>query len=406
MNSKINMLQIITVVTEAVDVINPILKSHHRRVAVIAYNIGKAVGLGEIELTELVMAAALHDIGALTVADAKALTQMDVENPEPHSQLGAAMLSTFAPFHNISKLLRYHHVDWSDKSIDHESIPSGAYILHLADRIEINTYGSRIALNTKQFVLDRILGERGRLFAPQLVDVFLQLADKEYFWFEIDHVSHAELMNRVALDSLILRKNPATIEALVYTLSRIIDMKSSFTSAHSKRVAHVAYRLAEHMALPEDLCWEIKMAGYMHDIGKIAVPSEIIVKPSKLTEEEFNIMKSHPYYTYQILKHVEGFERIAAWAGAHHEKTDKSGYPRKPDASHFCLESEIITYADVFAALAEERPYRHILPLDQALAVIELDFEPIIGRRVYPHLKAISVLLYEELKAMDAEHIA
>lgn len=116
------------------------LKNHHRRVAIISYHIGKAYGLSEERLNNLVIAAALHDIGALTVSERDELIKMDVENPQPHARLGSYMLDSFAPFHEISRILYYHH--WSYNRDDQwvvtkGKVPVESYILHVADRIDI-----------------------------------------------------------------------------------------------------------------------------------------------------------------------------------------------------------------------------------------------------------------------------
>ena len=396
MINNVNLKEIMMIFINSVDLINPILKHHHRRTAVIAYNLGMTMDLPPERLSNLVLAASLHDIGALTIKDVAMLKLLDVEDPEPHSKMGQAMLASFKPFEDISKIIRHHHAVY-DESLD---VPLESHILHLADRIDILTGEEKLSLNCKHRVMQAVADMKGSTFHPEVVEAFFMVGEKEYFWFEIDDLAMLDLLDRMDFQRFDIKKNRESLEGLVLTFSRVIDFKSPFTAAHSARVAHVACRLAQAMAMTDEVCWNIKLAAYLHDLGKIAVPSEIIAKKGALTLEEFNRMKSHPYYTYRILKHVSGFEELAEWAGSHHEKKDSSGYPRKPKASEMTVEVELIAYADIFSALSEDRPYRKTLPLEEVMAIIDNEFKEIVGNRVYPVLVVLAEDLYNEIQAI------
>ncbi|MCX5783329.1 MAG: HD domain-containing protein, partial [Elusimicrobia bacterium] len=113
-----------------------------------------------------------------------------------------------------------------------------------------------------------------------------------------------------------------------------------------------------------------EMAGYLHDLGKIAIPGEILQKPGSLDREEFNTVKAHPYHTYNTLKHIPFFEGISQWAGYHHERLDGEGYPFRLKDEELSLGCKIMAVADVFTALTEERPYRKCSGSDSAMRVI------------------------------------
>ena len=102
----------------------------------------------------------------------------------------------------------------------------------------------------------------------------------------------------------------------------------------------------------------MEIAGNLHDIGKLAIPNAILNKPGKLTKEEFAVMKSHTYYTYSVIKTIGGLEQIAEWAAFHHERLDGSGYPFHCTADELSTGARILMVADIFTALAEDRPYR------------------------------------------------
>ncbi len=400
MLKDVKMKEILTTFISAVDLINPILKNHHRRTAIIAYHIGMTYGLKPTALSNLVVAASLHDIGALTVEDSLALATLDVENPKPHAVLGAGMLSSYKAFQSISNIIRYHHVtmdEYNESRLTGNKIPTESCILHLSDRIEILLDNDELALNQVDQVMETISRLSDDLFCPDLVDVFKAVAKKEYFWFQIDDLSMQDVLGFVDIELICAENDMASLEELVYTLSRIIDYKCSFTASHSAGVAYVAYELAQYYGMSEEKSREIKVAGYLHDIGKIAVPSEIISKPGSLDTNEFNVIKSHPYYTRQILMHIKELEEIAEWAGAHHEKKDLSGYPRKPDEKELGVEVEIIAYADVFTALCEERPYREALSLNEVMCVLAKELVGKMGVRIFNLLSLHSKEIYEGL---------
>ena len=105
----------------------------------------------------------------------------------------------------------------------------------------------------------------------------------------------------------------------------------------------------------------MRIAGLLHDLGKLAIPNEILEKPEKLTEEEYLLIKQHTYYTYRILQGIDNFEKIAQWAAYHHETLDGTGYPFRISEDSLSLGSKILAVADVFTALTEDRPYRESL---------------------------------------------
>lgn len=402
---RVKMKEVVLTFVNAVDIVNPILKHHHRRVAVMAYHIGKAYGYTGTDLTNLIIAASLHDIGALTVKDQEELTKLDVIDPGPHETLGALMLSSFDPFTRVSKILEYHHVDYEQER-NNPDVPNEAYIIHLADRIDILLDPSSMSINQTMDVTEKIVSLSGTLFEPKAVNAFLTASAKEQFWFEVDDLPMNYVFERVDIHEMDVELDDDTLEKLVYTLSRVVDYKSKFTIAHSVRVAYVADQIAKHMGFLDEDRYKVKIAGYLHDYGKIAVPTEIISKTEKLTEEEFNIMKSHPYYTYQILSKIEGLSEMAHWASHHHEKLDCKGYPYKPEMDVMELETEILIYSDIFSALLEDRPYRESLSTDTALSIIEKDFAPSIGNRPFQVLKNHASEIHDEIARIQEDLIA
>ena len=163
----------------------------------------------------------------------------------------------------------------------------------------------------------------------------------------------------VALKSLHdMQKKEELNKALLLSLTRSVDAKSRWTAGHSDRVAELSDMLANELDLDQKLKDEIHMGALLHDIGKMGVPEAILDKPGPLSSEEFDIIKSHPEKGYTILKDVPDFDVIRQITRHHHEKWDGTGYPMGLAGKEIPLTARIITIADVFDAITEDRPYR------------------------------------------------
>ena len=150
----------------------------------------------------------------------------------------------------------------------------------------------------------------------------------------------------------------------------MIDFRSRFTATHSSGVAACASALSRLFGLTEMEIGLMEVAGNLHDLGKLAIPNSILNKQGKLTKEEFALMQQHTYFTYLILTTVGGIRNIAEWAAFHHERLDGSGYPFHVDAKKLDVKSRILAVADIFTALAEDRPYRPGMKKEDLLSVL------------------------------------
>jgi PAS domain S-box-containing protein/putative nucleotidyltransferase with HDIG domain len=160
------------------------------------------------------------------------------------------------------------------------------------------------------------------------------------------------------------------MEGVIQLIATIVEVRDPYTAGHQRRVAELACAIAEEMGFSEERIEEIRMASLIHDIGKIYVPAEILSKPSRLTEIEFSMIKSHPQVAYDILKSVEFPWPICKVVLQHHERMDSSGYPGGLAGEDILPGARIIAVADVVEAMASHRPYRPALGLDKALEEI------------------------------------
>lgn len=160
------------------------------------------------------------------------------------------------------------------------------------------------------------------------------------------------------------------LEGTVLAMSRIVESRDPYTAGHEQQVARIACVISEKMLLPADRVDAIRVAGQLHDIGKIAVPSEILTKPGRLSPLEMEMVKTHCQNAYDILKAIEFPYPVAKIILQHHERLDGSGYPQGLKGDEILLEARIIGVADVIEAISSHRPYRPAKDVDVAMKEI------------------------------------
>jgi putative nucleotidyltransferase with HDIG domain len=183
---------------------------------------------------------------------------------------------------------------------------------------------------------------------------------------EITERKQAEDSLKKTLESLNKAVN-TTIQVMVSA----VEARDPYTAGHQIRVADLARTVAQEMGLSQEKIEGIRMAGSIHDIGKLSIPAEILSKPTKLSEIEFSLIKEHALKGYEILKDVESPWPLAEIVYQHHERMDGSGYPRNLKGDEILMEARIMAVSDVVEAMASHRPYRAALGIDAALEEIE-----------------------------------
>jgi HD-GYP domain-containing protein (c-di-GMP phosphodiesterase class II) len=166
------------------------------------------------------------------------------------------------------------------------------------------------------------------------------------------------------------RNHEARTVAVVSALARSIDTRHPYTGAHQRRVAEVATALALELGCDEFTTQGIRLAATVHDVGTLAVPAEILTKPSKLTGGEVAVVQSHALVGYDILQDITSPWPIADMVLQHHERLDGSGYPHGLRGDEICMGARIIAVADVVEAMSAHRPYRSAPGLDVALSFV------------------------------------
>ncbi len=249
-----------------------------------------------------------------------------------------------------------------------QQIPLLSRILNLAQSLEVFH-----AHSGPDAAIRMALERSGRWFDPQLVQAAVALHKERKLWKDAD--THTSMSEVLALEpqGLTLEADDSTLERICVAFADVIDAKSPFTLCHSTGVSVVAVAMADYLGMSPAEVRTICLAALLHDIGKLGVPNSILEKDGPLTAQEWEHIVRHPRHTHDILSHITGFEAICEIAASHHEKLDGSGYYRNLRAPQLSLSARILAVADIYDALAADRPYRSPLPREKVFAILRAD---------------------------------
>jgi putative nucleotidyltransferase with HDIG domain len=160
------------------------------------------------------------------------------------------------------------------------------------------------------------------------------------------------------------------MESIAYIITEIVEIRDPYLIGRHQRVSKLATAIAQEMKLPRDKIEGVRFASLVHDIGKVNLPTEIVSKPNKLSEVEFNFIKNHPKIGYNILKKVDFLWPIAEIVFQHQEKIDGSGYPRGLKGAEILIEAKILGVANIIEAMSSSRSYRPAISVDDSLVEI------------------------------------
>ena len=351
--------------SRALDMVSPVLAGHHLRVAFLAQALAERLRLSHSTRKYMLMASMLHDIGAIPLkSDTRDL--IFEHNKALHCRAGWAFCKTAGLPRAVCDMVLNHHTEWcSYGEDDPNALPANC--IYLADRLDV-ALRSKHAPDLRDICTT--LQTRQRDYAPACLNALNSLAEDADL---VTCLASPESMQRhmaAIFGSVIL--GPVQLVDLCGLFSQTIDSKSPFTATHSLGVAHTARMLLKlsRMADEGDLT-TMFIAGLLHDIGKLAIPHEILEKPAALTPEELALIQQHAETSLDLLGSIPGFTCVRDWGGRHHERLDGTGYPHGIRGPKLSLPIRIIAVADVFTALTEDRPYRAGMPLAQAMGIIQ-----------------------------------
>jgi putative nucleotidyltransferase with HDIG domain len=370
---KIDIRHMVLTISNAVDLVGVSDVFHGRRVAMMAAECAKALAWDRATQLQLFEGGLLHDCGVSSTREHHSLIQQfEWCGNNSHCETGHALLMAFPPLAHLAPIVRYHHSRWEDMAQLHVDpmVASQANLIHLVDRVDAWAtpyYRDESLLLHVAEIRDLVHIHRNSIFAAELVDAFLAASATEAFWLQLDPAYIPQYVDEMEEHQTPRCGTMQDLKQFAYLIARIVDAKSHFTAQHSLGVARLARFLAQLCGMSGEHLEKLEIAALMHDIGKLQVPDEILESPGGYSPLERAVMKKHSFATYQILRRVAGFEELAKWAAQHHESLNGGGYPFHLKADEISLEARIIRVADVFQALAQQRPYREPMPLPEIL---------------------------------------
>lgn len=259
-----------------------------------------------------------------------------------------------------------------------------------ADQIVGKKKTSILYMNDRQSreALDRARNELLRTGQGTSCDLMERTADGKTLWVKLNLMpqfnDHGEVVGMVGIGQDIselkqaekklgysLKKLRRAVGGTIHAMALTVEKRDPYTAGHQRRATDLARAIGEEIGLSKDTIDGIRMAGVIHDLGKVYVPADILNKPGRLTKDEFMLIKRHPEAGYDIVKYVEFPWPIGQIVLQHHERLNGSGYPHGLKGSEICIEARIIAVADVVESMASHRPYRPALGIDRALEEIQ-----------------------------------
>lgn len=353
---------------------------HGKRVAYMSVCMANYWNVESDALQDLAICALLHD-NALT----QYITEEVQKNPSIdirddslnkktnlHCIYGEKNIAKIPFKTNVSKVILYHHEQADGRGPFRkvwQETPLFARIIHLADIIDAIANSAEFTQGKWDICCEFLEKQKGKLFDDECVEAFFETVSKDTFISFADGTFESKLWEIVPRKKQIFDWN--TCKNIADFFASIVDYKSPFTSKHSIGVAEKAAQYARYIGYDVLDIEKMYLAGALHDIGKMMVGNEILEKPDKLTDEEFDKMKNHVGYTYLILSQVDDFEEIRDWAALHHEKLNGKGYPFGKTADELNEQERIMACVDIYQALTEERPYKKGMSHEKACDILD-----------------------------------
>ena len=362
---------------------------HGRRVAYFSLLMAMEAGMRGEELRDFVGCCLLHD-NALTefifdelsnspMSEGMPVKLSDMVTPDrtrldrDHSVVGEQNIRLL-PFHtDIRNIVLYHHENADGSGamgITAQEMSLKAQILHLADAVDAAHHFYMETMTREEFEELRAWVEerRGTLFSPESVELFLRGVTYD----KVESLRYKSIYTTLkgATPEKIIDYSDSEVRNIAQLFAKIVDYKSQFTQNHSRGVAEKAERMARYYGFDDEKTIRFYFAGAMHDIGKLAIINNILEKPGRLTDNEFDRMKYHPNATHFILSQIKGIPDIVEWASNHHEKLNGQGYPHGLSSIDLSFEDQLMACIDIYQALRENRPYRVGTSHEETIAIM------------------------------------
>jgi putative nucleotidyltransferase with HDIG domain len=357
------------------------LRDHGPIVAMLASQLGKELGLNKAQCSELFFAAVLSDMGMVGLAEdawenpAPELTPDVRERVQKHPRRSEERVRGVPHLEDLAPLLRHHHEWWNGSGypdrLKGEEIPLGARILRLADTVAAlgQPRPHRGPLGPEE-VAEVVESSTGEEFGPEIAKCYLTLHRAGQIP-KFDAQAYRHTVLRAAESLLPEEVSPLSTSQLLTIVANLIDAKDPYTAGHSRRVSVLAVAVAEQLELNPATRSALWAGGYLHDLGKLAVPLRVLAKNGRLSDEEFDYIKAHPTEGAEILEGIPTLQHLTAGVRYHHERWDGRGYPEGLSGERIPLVAQIMAVCDAYDAMTSKRAYRDSCPPEQAFEEVE-----------------------------------
>lgn len=355
----ISLKQLIAALSAAFDLAARSERQHSLRTAYVGVRIARVLGLPYDEVENLYFASLLHDLVPPGSPFDQSLVFEILDNLPLQSSVGSLVAQLWDLKYPSNGDIQYS-----------DPVRRDAGIIYLAECFGSHYFNNCSEEYRKRRELFSWVNSLYRGPDRQIAGGLLDCMQEEAFWQDMKENRIQEITQHLMPD-IHKQLDLDDIEKVSQSFAVLVDRKNSYTGLHSKRVGMIACQMAGAGGLDPVTARKLKIAGYLHDLGKLGVPEEVLDKAGPLNDEERQAVKAHPYHSYAVLNQIEGFEDIAGWAGNHHERLDGSGYPW--GKRELGLPDQIVATADMYEALTADRPYRKALHGKEALSILRKD---------------------------------
>ena len=373
---KIAMDKLCMVFSRAFDIIEKeqlgASENHSLRVAVMCIAMGKLLGYDDDTISAIAICGMFHDSALTEYHLSQTDGALQERNMLLHCEKGQENVA-WLPFKtNIEKLVLYHHERGDGKGPygkTEDEIPIEAAIIAAADAVDATYHMQRIKLDELPALREKILSRANSLSTRVAIDVLLRVLDEDLLQKLSDENVVQVLESELPAWEVDI-EDPKIIRVGEF-IACVIDYKSEFTHMHTSQIANRAWIMAEHYGYGTAERNALFLAAALHDLGKIGVPTDILEKPGKLTDEEFLTIKEHVKNTLDWLVEMpEDFSQIVGWAANHHEKLPGGGYSRGLDAGELDFNSRLMACIDIYEAVCEPRPYHGARSHEETMQIL------------------------------------
>lgn len=335
--------------------IDPRLVDHGERVAFLACRALQESTDTTLDEKSLFVLSLFHDVGAYKTDEIDRMIEFETVSVWNHSIYGYLFLKNIAQLGELSEAVLYHHTDFAHLP-DCPGAPYARYI-HLADRADI--------LMTADQPFSKLAAKPER-FDPKATQALLAAEKKHGLRQQLADGSYRRQVAQM-LDSYSFSMDEALmyLKLLVYS----IDFRSEFTVTHTINTTAISVEVGRRLGLLDTELAKLYFGAFLHDLGKIAIPLEILDYAGKLNEEKMTVMRTHVEVTEEIIDGIVPDE-IVQIAVRHHEKLDGTGYPHRLTAPQLTLPQRIVAVADIASALTSRRSYKEVFPRDKTIAIL------------------------------------